>query len=246
MRTLCLDIETSPNTAQVWQLWNVNSISLAQLQESSELLCFSAKWLGEDEIFFYSDWEHGKTQMVAKAHWLLDNADAVLSYNGKAFDIPYLNKEFLLAGLSPPSPCQQIDLYTTVKKRFKFPSYKLDYVSRVMGFEGKVAHEGHALWVKVLSGDKDAMARMEAYNKQDVILLEQMYEKLRAWIPGHPNVHLMDGVGWCTTCGSHDVVERESSYTAMSRFQNYQCLACGTWIREAKRSGGSDWRGVAW
>lgn len=245
MRILAVDIETSPNLAHVWSLWNQN-VSLNQLRESSELLCFSAKWVGTPATMFYSRWDHGHAEMVRTAHHLLDNADAVLHFNGKSFDIPYLNKEFLLAGFTPPSPYAQIDLYTTVKKRFRFPSNKLDYVSRVMGFEGKKTHEGHELWVKVIAGDKDAQKRMRAYNEQDVVLLEQMYEKLLPWIPGHPNRALIDGWGKCSGCGSPDLIERESSFTAMSGFRRFQCLRCGTWMRETRRVNSTILREVTW
>ena len=50
-KILLLDIETSPNTAHVWGIWQQN-ISINQLLESSEILCFAAKWLGEKDIVF--------------------------------------------------------------------------------------------------------------------------------------------------------------------------------------------------
>ena len=237
LKTLVIDIETSPNLAHVWQLWNINNVSLSQLQESSTMLCFAAKWLRAEDTMFFSQWSHTHSEMVNAAHKLLGEADAVMDYNGTTFDIPYLNKEFLLEGLNPPAPYAHIDLYKTIKKRFRFPSNKLDYVSRAMGFSGKVSHEGHDLWVKVLAGDTDAQDRMEEYNKQDVVLLEQMYWQLRPWIPNHPNVALIDSQGICTTCGSDMVVEREAAYTAMSKFKELQCVKCGSWMRETARSG---------
>jgi hypothetical protein len=245
LKTLVIDIETSPNLAHVWSLWNQN-VGLSQLREASEMLCFAAKWLRDEEVMFYSQWSHTHSEMVVAAWKLLAEADAVMDYNGTTFDIPYLNKEFLIEGLNPPVPYAHIDLYKTIKKRFRFPSNKLDYVSRAMGFDGKVSHEGHELWVKVMAGDADAQARMEEYNKQDVVLLEQMYWQLRPWIPNHPNVALIDGQGTCTTCGSDNVVEREQSYTAMSAFKELSCLKCGSWMRETTRQASTARRGLTW
>ena len=42
--------------------------------------------------------------MIKGIHKLLDECDAVIHYNGSKFDIPTLNKEFLLHGLHPPAP----------------------------------------------------------------------------------------------------------------------------------------------
>jgi DNA polymerase elongation subunit (family B) len=247
LKILALDIETTPNLAHVWQLWNINNVSLTQLQASSELLCFSAKWIGSSTVKFYSEWEHGKQAMVQTAHELLDEADVALHYNGKRFDIPYLNKEFVTAGLTPPSPYQQIDLYQTVKRRFKFPSNKLDYVAQALGLEGKVSHTGHELWVKVMAGDEDARALMREYNERDTVLLEELYEKLLPWIPSHPNVALHAGKELCcTSCGSSKLQPRESSYTALSKFDQFQCLKCGSWMRNVTRAAGTTMRGLTW
>jgi hypothetical protein len=245
LKTLVLDIETSPNLAHVWGLWNQN-VGITQLREASEVLCVACKWLDSPEMFFYSKWGQGRSGMIREIHRLLDLADAVVHYNGKTFDIPHLNREILLQGLMPPSPYAQIDLYTTVKKRFKFPSNKLDYVSQQLGLGSKVHHEGHELWVKVLAGDKDAQLRMERYNAQDVVLTEKLYQRLLPWIPSHPNVALINGISGCTSCGSSNIHERETTKTAMSKFTAYQCCDCGSWMRETGRVEGSKIRSVAW
>ena len=88
MRILAIDIETSPNLAYVWGLWDQN-VSLNQLVESGEILCWAAKWLGEDEVFFYSKQTTGRKSKMIRAAWaLLDEADVVLHFNVKRFDIP--------------------------------------------------------------------------------------------------------------------------------------------------------------
>ena len=46
MKILILDIETSPHTGFHWGLFQQN-ISIGQLIESSTVLCWAAKWLGE-------------------------------------------------------------------------------------------------------------------------------------------------------------------------------------------------------
>lgn len=181
MRILFLDIETSPNTAHIWGLFKQN-VSLSQLMESSYVLCWAAKWAGEREVLFDSIHQSPSTRMVKKIHALLEQADVVVHYNGSSFDIPTLNKEFLLHKLLPPSPAKEIDLLRVVRRKFRFPSNKLDYVAQRLGLGKKFEHEGHTLWVKCMNNDAAAWATMKKYNTHDVVLLEQLYETLLPWM----------------------------------------------------------------
>ena len=132
MKILLLDIESSPNVAHVWGLWQQN-VGINQLMESSYVLCWAAKWLGEDEIIFDSVHQSKPKKMLKGIYDLLNAADAVIHYNGTKFDIPTLNKEFLLHHYAPPSPYKQIDLLRVARSQFRFPSNKLDYVAQRLG-----------------------------------------------------------------------------------------------------------------
>lgn len=236
MKILAIDIETSPNLADVWGLWNQN-VSLSQLRQSSRMISFAAKFLDEKKVYFYSDFHHGHTAMVSEAHVLLTKADALLHFNGNRFDIPALNSEFLLEGLTPPAPSKNVDLYRVAKKNFKFPSYKLQYISTALGLAGKVHHEGHALWTKCMSGDAKAWARMKKYNVQDILLLEELYEKLLPWID-HPHRGLYSGNdAVCSNCGSEELIKEGFSYTGQGKYQRFSCKICGRWSRGTKRIG---------
>jgi DNA polymerase elongation subunit (family B) len=233
MKILLLDIETSPNTAHVWGLFKQN-ISINQLQESSYVLCWAAKWLGEDGVTFSSVMKTSHKNMLKAIHKMLEEADAVIHYNGTRFDIPTLNKEFLKHGMFPPSSYKQIDLLKTARQQFRFPSNKLDYVASSLGLGKKHKHEGHELWVKCMARDVAAWATMEEYNKQDVVLLEKVYYKLLPWIKGHPNINLHNpahnGIV-CSNCGGSHTQRRGFHYTTVAKYQRYQCRGCGTWMR---------------
>lgn len=234
MKILLLDIESAPNLVHVWGLWKQN-IHISQIMDSSYVLCWAAKWLGEDEIFFSSVHGSKPKTMLKKIHKLLEEADAVVHYNGSRFDIPTLNKEFLLHGLLPPATYKQIDLLNTARNRFRFPSNKLDYIAKSLGVGAKHEHAGHELWVKCMAGDDDAWKVMEEYNKNDVVLLESVYEKFLPWIKNHPNRGLHGGDGHnCPSCGSENLQRRGFSFTATQKYQRYQCKDCGTWSRARK------------
>jgi predicted RNA-binding Zn-ribbon protein involved in translation (DUF1610 family) len=233
MRILLLDIESSPNTAHVWGLWQQN-VSINQLMESSYVLCYAAKWLGEKEVKFDSVHQSKPKTMLKGIHGLLNDADAVVHYNGTKFDIPTLNKEFLLHHFNPPSPYKQIDLLRVVRSNFRFPSNKLDYVAQRLNLGKKHEHEGHELWVKCMNGDKDAWKRMEKYNIQDVVLLESLYSTLLPWIKSHINHNLFADGQVCPNCGSHSLQKRGSAISSSGTYQRYQCRDCGTWSQGTK------------
>lgn len=232
MKILLVDIETAPHVGYVWGLWQQN-IGLAQLLESGYILCWSAKWLGGEELFFDSVQKSKPKTMLKRIHKLLNEADAVIHYNGTRFDIPTLNKEFLLYRMAPPSAYRQIDLYQTAKSRFRFASNKLDYVAQALGVGKKHKHQGFELWVKCMNDDPEAWKTMETYNKQDVVLLESVYEIFRPWIRNHPNLGLYRGSddAVCPNCGSDSIVRRGYSFTTTGRYQRYCCSDCGHWSR---------------
>lgn len=245
MRVLTLDLETSPNIAHVWQLWDQN-VSLAQLQESTRVLSFAAKWLGEKEIIFCSDFHTGHDEMIREAHRLIDEADVLVTFNGIRFDRPHLMREFIEAGLRPPSPVKDVDLFRVVKSNFRFPSNKLDYVAQRLGLGGKVKNAGHMLWVRVLADEPKAWEEMRVYNVGDTKLTERLYLKLLPWISGHLHHGLFvdSDNPVCQRCGSTRLQRRGLAYTTLGSFPRFQCTKCGGWCRGGKREQGVDARAV--
>lgn len=242
-KVLTLDVETSPNLAHVWGLWK-NNVSLSQLQETGQVISFAAKWRGKKRVFFYSDFHHGHDEMVKQAHALMDEADAIVHYNGTTFDMPHLRREFLLLGMDPPSPHKDIDLLKTVKSRFRFVSNKLAHVTDQLGLTGKLSHSGHDLWVRCMADDPKAWAVMKKYNCQDVVTTEELYERLLPWISGHPHTGLYSEEECCGRCGQVALQKRGFAYTPLGKFQQYRCMECGSWSRSAKRLGSVDARPV--
>lgn len=243
MRILTLDLETSPNVAHVWGLWQQN-VSLNQLMESTEVISWAGKWYGDKRVEFRSTFHDGKEAMIERAHAVLDEADAVIGFNHRSFDMKHLRREFVEAGLQPPSPWKDIDLLDVVKRNFRFPSNKLQYVSTRLGLPGKVQHSGHDLWVRCMAQDEKAWAMMRRYNRQDVVLTEQLYERLLPWIHNHPSVALDNGVEGCNRCGGTNLQRRGFDTTQLGKFQRYQCQDCGGWLRSGKRVDSVDARGI--
>ncbi|MCI0560471.1 MAG: ribonuclease H-like domain-containing protein, partial [Nitrososphaera sp.] len=231
MKKLFLDIETAPVNAYVWGLFKQN-INIDWVRDPGRVLCFAAKWEGEDEVMFVSEHDQPKRSkahrnMIRAIHQLLHEAEAIVHYNGNRFDIPTLNTEFLSYGMAPPPPTAQIDLLVTVKKRFRLPSNKMDFAARIMDIDRKLQHRGPELWLECMDGYETAWVEMEEYNRQDVIVLEQMYYKLLPWITNHPHVGIREGVAnSCPNCGSTNLKPRGMAYTKLTQYQRYRCNDC--------------------
>jgi len=231
-KVLFLDTETSPNTAYVWKLFKEN-IPLARLIDSSEVLCWTAKWK-DSGLIYDSIFESSTKDMLQNIASLLDQADVVVHYNGSSFDIPILNKEFLLNGISPPSPYKQIDLYRTVKSNFRFTSNKLDYICQRLGI-GKKTETTFQLWVDCMKKDPLAWKVMKEYNMNDVLMLEALYYKLLPWIKNHPNIAILEEKEHvCPKCTSNNYQKRGYLYTNSYRYSRYRCNSCGTWFKSVK------------
>jgi DNA polymerase elongation subunit (family B) len=229
VRILMLDIETAPHLAAIWGLYDQN-VATNQIIKPGYTLCWAAKWYGEKRVM-YSSVLDGPKAMVRGVHKLLSQCDAVCHYNGTKFDIPTLNKEFLLLDLAPPAPYKQIDLLQTARRQFRLASNKLDYVAGQLGLGSKVKHKGFDLWLECMAKKPDAWRTMKKYNKQDVVLLEAVYKRLLPWIKTHPNMSAYVGEICCTSCGSKKAQARGYAVKEAKQYKRFQCSDCGTWYR---------------
>lgn len=224
-KVLFIDIEWAPAVAYVWKMWDEN-ISPEQLIDNGGMLCFCAHFDGEPEWQFYSRWKDGQVGMAKAAKRLLEAADAVVTYNGDKYDLPKIQGEILLAGLTPPPPPTSIDVLKAVKK-FGFVMNRLAFIGPLLGAGKKVAHHGFGLWKDVLAGDAAAQATMRRYCIQDVKVLKTVYHRIRPFITKHP--HMGESKRECGNCQSNKVQSRGFRRTKTYQIQRVQCVACGAW-----------------
>lgn len=257
LRLLILDVETSPNVALVWSLFDQKRIPDEMLQEPGYTICAALKWLGEKKVQFRvirrSASEPVDVAALKWIHGLMSEADGIITFNGDRFDIPTLNREFLEAGLKPPKPPQSIDLCKVVQRKFRFASTKMGYVAKRLGVALKAPSPGIACWIGCMAGEPGALRKMALYNQRDVVVTAAIYKKCLAWIDHHPNAalkwvgrsdNLIDDRPPCTNCGGVRVLSTghyRRRGTMLHRA--YSCVACGTPLRgkinlAAKKRGG--------
>lgn len=232
MKILILDIETFPNLCWTWGLWQQN-IAPSQVVRGQYVACWAAKWLGKPEMYFDSV-KSGTKEMLYGIHALLDEADVVVHQNGKRFDVPMLNTEFIKNGIKPPSPFRQVDLKETSKRQFRFPSSKLEYITTALGFGEKIKTD-FSLWTECMAGKAGAWRLMEKYNKKDVTLTEKLYKMYLPWISNHPNQgsYRTGGSQVCPNCGGRHYERRGYYVVSLKPYPKLHCLnsKCGRWFR---------------
>lgn len=235
MKILTLDIETTPHAGYFWGIWQQN-IGLQMLGEPTRMLSWAAKWYDKAQVISANEHSHTREAMVQGIYNLVCEADVIVGYNSKNFDMKHLNREFIAQDLAPPTPYTDIDLLQVVRKNFKFPSNKLDYVAGVLLGRHKLSHAGFQLWLDCMAGKSAAWTRMMKYNIEDVKITEALYDHLKGWITNHPNhalyVEDQDNLV-CRNCGGSHVNSKGGEFdaTGVFAYQRYKCMDCGANLR---------------
>lgn len=234
-KILFFDIETSPILAYVWGLFDQN-IALNQIHTDWQVLAWAAKWSDSNNIIYKDARNQKDDKSILKELWvLLNEADIVVTQNGKKFDSKKINARFVYHGLNPPVPYKHIDTLQIAKKYFAFTSNKLAYTSEMLCPNAKKSdhkkYPGFELWKECLRNNPKAWAEMKKYNIQDVIALEKLYEKLRSW---DSSIDRSSNENNCRVCDSHNLQKRGINRSLAGTYQRYQCIDCGAWTKDAK------------
>lgn len=233
-KVLFLDIETLPNTVFSWGLKVDGWLPHDNIVGERHIACAAWKWLGGSKVHVATA-RIGKPEpdrrVLAKLHKAFEEAHAVVAHNGDFFDVPWLYTRWIALGFPPPRPIIQIDTKKLAKRYFYFNSNRLDYLGQHLGLGGKIKTD-FDLWKRVYAGDRQALAEMVAYNKQDILLLEQVFLKLRPWVQSKLNAALFVedealASRTCPACKEPKLIRNGSNWTRTGERRLYLCKACG-------------------
>lgn len=245
-RIAVLDIERQSGIADgIWELRQNGWLNPSQVIERPKTICFAYKWLDEDEIHFHAEWDKGPKAMVKKARDVLNDADAVVGWNSRGFDMPHLRSEMIIHGLTPPSPHKDIDLMVQAKKHFKFLSNRMNEVAKVLDQKGKISTGGGDLWRRLRNSKGDdlrqARQQMAEYNVRDVQLTEELYHLMKPWLSGVnlPVYNEATGQPACPACLSENIQYRGLARTLTRSYRRFQCNQCGKWGRDGSSVSGT-------
>ena len=233
-KILILDIESSFSQLAVFTLkpqWHNHS----NILDEWWIHCAAWKWLGDDKIHSVKTYRKGcDKSIVTKLKKLLEQADVVVGHNTDRFDLKKINARLLYHGLKPLVIPQSVDTLKVARKHFMLTSNKLDYIANYLGVGGKMTTRPN-LWMRTLKGDKKAIDEMVKYNKQDIVIQEKVFLKLRPFT-ALPNMNAWsDRQGLvCKSCGSDKLKSHGIVRTKTSAYRRFMCLRCGTVTRSRK------------
>jgi hypothetical protein len=212
-----------------------------QILHESFLFCWAAKWAGEkqvksDKLTPEETANKDDSRIAESLAELVRQADVVVAHNGDRFDVPRLSTRLLLQGLEPLGPVETIDTLKLARKSLSLTHNKLDNLALRLGLGAKLKTD-FELWERVYNGDEVAMQLMLRYCKHDVVLLEQVFDKLRPHVNGLRR--LVDGEGsFCPNCGGHSFQRRGYRRTNAGTFVRFQCNDCLRYFRDKTSDAG--------
>lgn len=240
LRILEFDIETAPALAWVYGLFDQN-VSIQSIVQDPKMIAFTAKWYGKAKIHAFSEYHQSRQEMLDAMWTLLDEADVVIGWNSRRFDTKWVNSEFAVEGMTPPSPYKHLDLLTETKRNMRFISNKLDYVSKRLLDDKKIDYNMLRMWEKVSDPNTSEADRKKEWNamlryaKKDTALLEPMFEKLLPWIKMPHPARSNTEVTCCISCGSENLQPRGRALTLSGSYVRLCCSDCGKWQRGKQR-----------
>ncbi len=234
IKRLFLDIETSYSIVATFSLWPKH-IPHDNILQEWYVICAAWKWEGQKRI--YGGKCEGKCdkKVVAALRDAIMKADEIVYHNGRKFDYKKLNTRVLLNGLKPMAKPRECDTLLQCRKHFGFTSNRLDYIGKRLKCGGKIETSNH-LWLDVLNGSKKALQEMFVYNKRDVTLLEDVYNKLKPHIDIAYNANLKKEIGLgCPSCGSDRVHKHDTVTTLVCKYKRSICKDCGKCYRSGPK-----------
>ena len=236
LKVLFFDIETSPHTVKTFS-FKAQWIGENQVVEYGKVISFGAKWLGDEEIIYHESRGKSDKAITKKMMALFDKADVVVAHNGRAFDVKTMKGRALKHNFDPPSPFRIADTLRIARREFKLPRNSLSFLAEFLHCTPKKTHSkypGMVLWMECAKGNPDAWAEMKEYNIQDVLTLEEVYYRLRAWDSQSPRLSLFkaDTVKVCPKCGAAGTMHKNSPVmTQTQAYDSYICTSCRGWSR---------------
>lgn len=208
VKRLVWDIEVSPNVVLAWRAGFKISVGHNAIVQERKIITIAYKWVGESNVTVLT-WDKNQDDkaMILKFMEVANEADELIAHFGDSFDMPWFRGRCLIQGCPPIPQYKTIDTKAWASKYFYLNSNKLDYLAKVLGFEGKIETD-FDMWRDItLHNDQKQLLKMARYNAEDVRQLEKVYLKLVNFCPVHTHAGVQSGLEkWtCPRTGSTKV-----------------------------------------
>lgn len=208
------------------------------------ILTFGSKFvgMGKVEVLNVLDYlDKSKDLIKAERRLLMDvsermlTADVWLGHYSTWYDLPFINSRLLYHKLPilPPN-FSQLDTWKIARNRLKLRNNRLITISEFLGTDDEKNAIKPEQWLRALSGHRASMDYIVEHNRRDVLVLEEVYNRIRPLVLDHPNKGLIDGRGGCGVCGAEKLQRRGFHVTRTRKYQRFQCMNCGAWSKGTK------------
>ncbi len=234
-----LDIETSGIIVTVWELGK-QYVTKEQIIKDWHIMMFRAKKLGEspNKMIRMEAREGNDKELVKKLWEIFNEADVIITQNGKKFDIPKIRARMMLNGLKPYKPFKHHDTYEQNMDK-EFTSHSLDYLTdKFCTKYKKLKHKlfsGLSLWKECLgikityNPNPKAWEEMGKYCDYDVLSDEELYLNTRGWAKNSAPAIVFDNDinRQCKYCGELKLKKDGYTKKGLKTFHYMQCTSCG-------------------
>lgn len=194
MNRLFADIETSPNIGLFWRAGYKQNISYENIIDERGIICIGYKWEKEKRAQCLT-WDENQDDraMLEEFCNIMSRADEIVFHNGDRFDLPWIRSRAMMHGLPPWSEPKSVDTLQWSRRKFYFNSNRLDYLGEILTGGGKIKTE-YGMWKDILLKQcPKALQKMVRYCKRDVVKLQEVYERLAAYVPAKTHASVLNG-----------------------------------------------------
>jgi hypothetical protein len=209
VKRLFIDIETSPCVGSFWRPGYKVRLTNDNVEIHARIITAAYRWQG-DKTVKALEWKGkgvGKQcdkHIIEEIVPLMNEADEIIAHFGDGFDVPWIRTRALFHGIVT-GVWKTVDTYRWASKLFVLPTNKLNDIAQYLGIGHKLP-TGYDLWRRVtFDSDVKALREMVEYNKHDVELLEQVWEKLMVYAPAstHAGAKAGEDRYTCPQCGGN-------------------------------------------
>jgi hypothetical protein len=203
------------------------SLNYNNIIENAKIICICYKW-GDSEKIYSLTWDKNQCdkQMLKDFLKIMNQADEIVGHNSDKFDTRWIRTRCLFHDIDMFPNYTSVDTLKAARSGFNFPSNRLDSIGRYTGM-GKKIKTTEELWFDVWRKNcKKSLKGMVEYCKQDVILLENVFNKLNKYIK--PKSSIADNRCECPECGSDDMINSSRRKMATGSISiQLRCKNCG-------------------
>ena len=249
VKALTIDIERLPGQVSVQHrgftidgpVWDLNAlkhiigrrIHADDVIEWPRTICAAARWYGDEEVMFAAEWEVGGYDAFMREVWSwVDEADILIGHNMAAFDSKHLMSGWAEMGLPAPSPYKVIDTLKIARGSLNMESNTLDSLAKRLGVESKSDKYDVRVAQAAVNGDREAQARIEDYNRGDIVASEALFDRLRPYARNIPHLGMWtDDELACPSCGHTMTATGKTVHANVQRYEHLTCPNCGSHAR---------------